>query len=70
MFSPINQFEINRNGVSTNQDFISLIELLTQIRDFLNELGYLAFGRDMSVFRQTGVVNGNLILDSATRTQC
>lgn len=68
MFSPINQFEINRNGVSTNQDFISLIELLTQIRDFLNELGYLAFGRDMSVFRQTGVVNGNLILDSATRT--
>lgn len=30
MFSPINQFEINRNGVSTNQDFISLIELLTQ----------------------------------------
>ena len=39
MFSPINQFEINRNGVSTNQDFISLIELLTQIRDFLNELG-------------------------------
>lgn len=50
MFSPINHFEINRNGVSTNQDFISLIELLTQIRDFLNELGYLAFGRDMSAF--------------------
>ena len=68
MFSSINEFELNRNGVSTNQDFISLIDLLSQIRDFLSELGYLTFGRDMSVFRQTGVVNGNLILDSAART--
>ena len=68
MFSSINEFELNRNGVSSNQDFISLIDLLSQIRDFLSELGYLAFGRDMSVFRQTGAVNGNIILDSATRT--
>ena len=43
MFSSINRFELNRNGVSTNQDFMSLIELLAQIRDFLNELGYLAY---------------------------
>ena len=68
MFLPINEFELNRNGVSLNQDFIALIDLLTQIRDFLSELGYLAFGRDMPVFRQTGAVNGNIILDSATRT--
>ncbi|MBD5089618.1 MAG: hypothetical protein HDT30_12570 [Clostridiales bacterium] len=68
MFSSMNEFELNRNGVSTNQDFISLIDLLVQIRDFLRELGYLAFGRDMSVFRQTGAVNGNIILDSTTRT--
>ena len=41
MFSSINEFELNRNGVSSNQDFISLIDLLSQIRDFLSELGYL-----------------------------
>ena len=68
MFSSINEFELNRNAGSTNQDCISLIDLLSQIRDFLSELGYLTFGRDMSVFRQTGAVNGNTILDSATRT--
>ena len=68
MFSSINEFELNRNAVSTNQDCISLIDLLSQIRDFLSELGYLTFGRDMSVFRQAGAVNGNTILDSATRT--
>ncbi|MBD5527616.1 MAG: hypothetical protein HDR02_04285 [Lachnospiraceae bacterium] len=68
MFSSINEFELNRNGVSTNQDFVCLIDSLTQIRDFLSELGYLAFGRDMSIFRRIGAVNGNIILDSATRT--
>lgn len=68
MFSSLNEFDLNRNGVSKNQDFVSLIDLLTQIRDFLSELGYLTFGRDMTVFRQTGAVNGNIILDSATRT--
>lgn len=51
MFSSINEFELNRNDVSTNQDFISMIDLLSQIRDFLSELGYLFFGRDMSVLK-------------------
>lgn len=40
MFSAINEFDLNRNGVSSNQDFISLIDLLTQIRDFLSEFGF------------------------------
>lgn len=61
MFSSLNEFELNRNRVSTNQDFVSLMDLLTQIRDFLSELGYLTFGRDMTAFRQAGAVNGNIV---------
>lgn len=68
MFSSISEFEKNRNKVKNNSDFTQLLDTLTEIRNFLNDLGYLAFGRDMSVFRMTGAVNGNLVLDSATRT--
>ena len=68
MFSSIDEFEKNRNAISKNQDFIDLDETLTELRDFLSELGYLAFGRDISVLRRIGPVNGNIILDSATRT--
>ena len=63
-----NEFEQNRNDTSNDQNFKNLNEILTELRDFLNELGYLAFGRDISVLRKTGPVNGNIILDSATRT--
>ena len=68
MFSSIDEFEKNRNAISKNQDFIDLDETLTELRDFLSELGYLAFGRDISVLRRIGPVNGNIILDSVTRT--
>lgn len=68
MFSSVDAFEKNRNGISKNQEFIHLNEVLTELRDFLNELGYLTFGRDMSVLRRIGPVNGNIILDSATKT--
>lgn len=68
MFLLEDEFEINRNCVIENQDFIHLNGILIELRDFLNELGYLAFGRDMSVFRRIGPVNGNIVLDSATRT--
>lgn len=68
MFSSIDEFEKNRNAISKNQDFIDLDETLTELRDFLSELGYLAFGRDISALRRIGPVNGNIILDSATRT--
>ena len=64
----MDEFEKNRNGIRKNQDYICLNETLTELRDFLNELGYLTFGRDMSVLRRIGTVNGNIILDSATRT--
>lgn len=68
MFSSTDEFEKNRNYTSKNQEFIHLNDTLTELRDFLNELGYLAFGRDMSVLKRIGLVNGNIVLDSATRT--
>ena len=68
MYTSTNIFEKNRNDVSREPDFNRLLEILTEIRDFLNELGYLSMGRDMSILRRTGVVNSSIILDSATRT--
>lgn len=68
MFSPVDEFENNRNAVGQNQDFINLNNKLIEVRDFLDEFGYLTFGRDISVFRRIGPVNGNGVLDSATRT--
>lgn len=68
MFTSTNVFEKNRYDVSREPEFNRLLEILTEIRDFLNELGYLSMGRDMSVLRRTGVVNSSIILDSATRT--
>ena len=68
MFTSTNVFEKNRYDVSQEPEFNRLLEILTEIRDFLNELGYLSMGRDMSVLRRTGVVNSSIILDSATRT--
>lgn len=68
MFTSTIVFEKNRYDVSREPVFNRLLEILTEIRDFLNELGYLSMGRDMSVLRRTGVVSGSIILDSATRT--
>ncbi len=65
MFTSTNVFEKNRYDVSREPEFNRLLEILTEIRDFLNELGYLSMGRDMSVLRRTGVVSNSIILDSA-----
>jgi len=68
LFSISDEFEINREQTSANPEFIHLDESLAELRDFLNQLGYLAFGRDMLVFRRIGPVDGSVILGSATRT--
>ena len=43
------------NAVLKDKTIRQLLETLTEIRDFLNELGYLTFGKDFSVVRITGV---------------
>lgn len=68
MFLSECEFEQNRNKVSKDKNVSCLLETLTEIRDFLNEFGYLTFGRDLSIARISGVINGNIVLDSATRT--
>jgi len=47
MFTSTIVFEKNRYDVSREPEFNRLLEILTEIRDFLNELGYLSMGRDM-----------------------
>ena len=68
MFDFINEFEKNRRKIEKNQGFIHLNETLLEIRDFLYELGFLSFGRDIHVLRRMGAVTGNGILDSVART--
>ena len=64
MFTSTNVFEKNRYDVSQEPEFNRLLEILTEIRDFLNELGYLSMGRDMSVLRRTGGLTSILSLES------
>ena len=68
MFLSEDEFEKNKNAVLKDKTIRQLLETLTEIRDFLNELGYLTFGRDFSVIRITGVIEGNIVLESASRT--
>lgn len=68
MLSVIDDYEKNRNFIGKDSAFISLNVTLTGLRDFLDQLGYLTFGRDTSVLRRIGHVNGNIVLESATRT--
>lgn len=68
MFSSEDEFEKNRNNVSSCQEFSHLNETLTEIRDFLNEFAYLAFGRGIPFVRKIGPVNGHIVLNSAIRT--
>lgn len=65
--------EFDENRFETNKDdcFNNLSKLIIEIRDFLNKLGYLNFGRDICMFTNIPdipIVSGNIILDSATRT--
>jgi hypothetical protein len=68
MFNIHGDFECNRNGVEENKEFIALDKELTELRDFLNDLSYLAFGRDMTFIIGAGPVSGAIVLDSAIRT--
>ena len=62
------EFEKDRKYVSTNQEFLDLDEKLIEIRDFLNEFGYLTSNRDILIIRRIGPVCSNIILTSATKT--
>jgi len=62
------EFEENRYRVTREKYFNSLIETVKEIRDFLNDLGEIAFGRDIFLFKGPSIVNGHIILDSAART--
>lgn len=68
MLSVIDDYEKNRNFIGKDSAFVSLNVTLTELRDFLDQLGYLTLGRDTSVLRRIGPVNGNIVLESATRT--
>lgn len=68
MFLSENEFEENRNYISKDKNVKCLMETLTEIRDFLDKFGFLTFGRDVSIIRVSGLINGNIVLDSATRT--
>lgn len=68
MFKIPDEFEVNRSGPNKDADFVKLNEVLFEIRNFIYELGFLTFGRDNILIHQIGVINGNQILDSASRT--
>ena len=68
MISFVNEFEINQHKVAGTSEFIQLNKVLLEIRDFIHELGFLAFGRDIHFLRGIGPVTGNTILDSSART--
>lgn len=65
------EFDENRFEINKDYYFNNLSKLIIEIRDFLNKLGYLNFGRDICMFINIPgipIVSGNIILDSATRT--
>lgn len=68
MFEIPDDFEVNRSGPNENSSFQKLNEILLEMRDFMYELSYLVYGRDNVVLHQVGVISGNQILDSASRT--
>lgn len=62
------EFEENRYGVTKEKHFNCLIETVKEIRDFLNDLDEISFGRDVFLFKGPNIVSGHIILDSAART--
>jgi len=42
--------------------------LLEETRNFMYEMSFLAYGRDNIVLHKVGVISGNQILDSVSRT--
>ena len=61
-------FEINRSAIKENASFQELNTLLEEIRNFMYEIGFLTYDRDSIVLHQVGVISGNQILDSVSRT--
>ena len=61
-------FEINRSVIKENSSFQELNTLLEETRNFMYEMSFLAYGRDNIVLHKVGVISGNQILDSVSRT--
>ena len=61
-------FEINRSVIKENSSFQELNTLLEETRNFMYEMSFLAYGRDNIVLLKVGVISGNQILDSESRT--
>ena len=61
-------FEKNRREVKENAYFQKLNTLLEKIRNFIYDIGFLTYGRDYIILNQVGVISGNHILDSVSRT--
>ena len=61
-------FEINRSVIKENSSFQELNTLLEETRNFMYEMSFLAYGRDSIVLHKVGVISGNQILDSVSRT--
>ena len=61
-------FEINRSVIKENSSFQELNILLEETRNFMYEMSFLAYGRDNIVLHKVGVISGNQILDSVSRT--
>lgn len=61
-------FEINRSVIKENSSFQELNTLLEETRNFMYEMSFLVYGRDNIVLHKVGVISGNQILDSVSRT--
>ena len=58
-------FEINRSVIKENSSFQELNTLLEETRNFMYDMSFLAYGKDL---HKVGVISGNQILDSVSRT--
>lgn len=67
MFLP-DEFEVNREKTCRNQDIVNVLDIVVEVRDFINKLGFLASGKDFLMLNAVGVINGNIILNSAAKT--
>lgn len=63
-----NIFEQNKIHIISSECLTKLIHEVKYIQTFINNLGFLLFGRDMIFVKPTIVTSPNHILDSAART--
>ena len=62
------EFEKNRQDVQKEKLFENLFLTITEVRDFIDDLGYLSFGRDIDIIAMKQFINANIVLDSTART--